>query len=194
MANVAKYFSPLHNLSVFNPAEFPDQDPNAISVKGLTTITAEVATNSATVDENTLLINSYGKLYSTTIPTATFVSGTTQSIAYTGGTVPRGVPFILIVNINLGTTDPGYPLYSCVCSLANTATTTATSSWNTGTDSLQTTRASPQFVFTGKGNGSPFTLSFNATGVIPVGGTATLTVNTANTAQGYKNDVMMYWL
>lgn len=194
MANVAKYFSPLHNLSVFNPAEFPDQDPNAISVKGLTQITAQVATNGATVDENTLLINSYGKLYSTTIPSSTFATNISQSIAFTGGTVPRGVPFILIVNINLATTNSGYALYSCVCSLGNSQLTTVTSTWNTGTNSLQTTAFSPQFVFTGKGNGSPFTLTFRATGAGGTVGEKILSVNTVNSAQGYVNDVMMFWL
>jgi hypothetical protein len=193
MANVAKYFIPNHNLPVFNPAEFPDQDPNAISVKGLTQITSDVATNEGTVEENTRLIENYGFLYNTTLPSITFRTGVLQSIAFTGSVVPLGVPFLLIVNINLGTINTGFPLYSCNCNLANSGFAgTIQSSWNTGTSSSQTTRASPQFVFTGKGNGYPFTLSFQAFGSATT--VSALTVNTANSGQGYVNDVMMYWL
>jgi hypothetical protein len=192
MANVAKYFTPLHNLPVFNPDEFPTTDPKPTNVKGLTIITSQVAINGATIDENTTLINNYCKLFTTTLPTVSFKSGDVQSIAYTGGTVPTGVPFMLILNLNLGTTSNLISIFSVTVSLTNVGFTgSITSTWNNQFATNQT-RFSPQFVFTGKGNGNPFVLTFLVEATSSP--QKVITLNTANTNQGYVNDLMMFYL
>ena len=190
---MAKYYIPFHNLSVFNPAEFPTTDPNPANVKGLTIITSQVATNGATVDENTTLINNYCKLYTTTLPTSTFKGDITQYIAYSGGTVPNGVPFTLIFNLNIGTISNLIFINTINVQITNAGfVNPIVATWTQPSPTDAQTKMSNQFVFTGRGNGVAFNISFT------VSGTASpqkqFTLNTANTTQGYVNDLMMFWL
>ena len=192
MANFAKYFPPLHNLPVFNPDEFPTTDPRPISVKGLITTANQVATNGVTIEESTTIINNWCKLYTTTLPSTTFKTAVKQTIAYSGGTVPNGVPFTLILNLNLGTTSNSVYLYTVTVELTNVGfPDIPTATW-TNTGAINQTRISPQFVFTGKGNGNAFTINFTA--YATSSSQNQIQLNPLSGGQSYVGDLMMYWL
>jgi hypothetical protein len=192
---MAKYYIPLHNLSVFNPAEFPTTDTAPVNVKGLTQIASTVATNQAIVDSNTIRVSNKEILFTATIPTATFRLGTLKNLAIPGATVPTNVPFMLIVNLNLDIVSTSIDQITCY--LINTvAGTNQEKNWKgtgtlTTTADIKTTLISCQFVFFGVGNGSPYTFQF---GVDGVGGNPPLIdINTYET-NGYLNDIFMYYL
>jgi hypothetical protein len=192
------YYPPDHNLSVFNPEVFPTFDPTPISYTNLNSIAATVASNQALVNSNTNQINNFNYFYGTTLPAGQLKYSANYSIAYTGSVVPVGIPYMLIINLNLSTNSSlgGYSIDQVQC-WTTVNTTSLFQTWNqspdNGTNNLQNT-VSIQFVFTGVGNGSPIGLQYQIYGANNgLNANGALNINTAN-APNYSNDIMMLWL
>lgn len=194
---MAKYYIPLHNLSVFNPAEFPTVDLAPVNIKGLAQITSTVASNQAIIDTNTRRLANKETLYTATIPSSSFRLGVLKSLAIPGGSVPADVPFMLIINFNFSITATSIDqitvyLNNSVAGASQEKNWKGTGTLTTSTN-IKTTQISCQFVFFGVGNGNPYTVQFGVDGVganPPI-----MNINSYESAgNGYLNDIFMYYL
>jgi hypothetical protein len=163
---MAQYLPPLHNLSVFNPNDFPLSSSGVVDVVGLNQISQETTDNAATISNSSTLINGFNQIDFGQIATDNngFDFGITYSIPMPTLAPANGVPFIIIINMNISTWTGGVSINSIELVLINTNETAKTRQiWNQNASNaaqdLYQKSATPQFVFTGIGNGYPFLLN-----------------------------------
>jgi len=163
---MAQYLPPLHNLSVFNPNDFPLSSSGVVDVVGLYEISQETTDNAATISNSSTLINGFNQIdFGQIVSDDNGVDfGITYSIPMPTLAPASGVPFIIIVNMNISTWTGGVSINSIELILINTNEIAKTKQiWNPNASNtaqnLYQTEATPQFVFTGIGNGYPFLLN-----------------------------------
>jgi len=168
------YFPPKHNLTVFNPNEFPLISQSVADLTTLNDILDETVTNNVIIAQNTTLINSFNKLYTTSIPTTTnlaFNNGYYIALP-SGSNPPNLIPFMLIVNLPISLWTNGLSISSVSASLLNSKAGVGNipQVWNqagnlaSGYNITQST-INPQFIFTGTGNGGTYRLQIIVQGV-----------------------------
>ena len=196
---LADSYPPLHNLSTFNPAEFPDTDPNPINLGAFGAIDADVITNATTINSNTSIITNFNIFGGYTIPATQLKYNGSYAIPFLNSAPPVGTAYMLIINLNLTVGTGGTSINRVECILSKGKNTLISNqTWNQSTsDSVNNfqTAICPQFVFTGVGTGELISLRFQCFGANNNLGTlGALNINSQFNIGNYSNDVMMLWL
>jgi hypothetical protein len=195
---MADYVIPLHNLSIYNPDEFPLQVTTSNESSSLHQILQITQDNATIISSNTELIDSFNTLNVANIANSTTLqSQTIYTLALPGAIVPLNVSFMLIVNLNLLAGTNGVTTTNCiqqvVAYLYNASTGLVSQQvWQqqpiaSPTNTEQTTLAVP-FTFVGIGNGYAYSVKYYA----KLLNNGTYSINNAQLIG--VNDIQMLWV
>ena len=195
---MADYVIPYHNLSIYNPDEFPLEVTVSNESASLHQILQITQNNATIISSNTELIDGFNTLTVANIANSTTLnSGTIYTLTVPGAIVPSGVSFMLNVNLNLLVGTDGVTTTKCfnqvVAYLYNQSTGLVSqqlwSQYNSGSPvNTEQSIVALQFTFVGIGNAYAYSVKFTAS----ILGGGSYSIN--NDQLIGVNDLQMLWI